>query len=109
MAKVYRDSVPLAELPQLPADDIFHHEWATYLREAPRLLREGHEGKAVVIKGTEVCGIYATWQEAHVAGVQQFLLEPFLVKELYAQEPLVRARGISLPWSDLHFRSRASA
>ena len=98
MAKVYRDSVPLAELPPLPKDDVLHEEWNTYLREAPRLLAQGHEGKAVLIKGNEICGIFATWQDARMAGALRFLMQPFLVKELHAMEPLLlRVRGINMP------------
>ncbi len=97
MDDTVRDTVPIEELPDLPADHVFHREWATYRREARRLLAEGHGGKVVVIKGDTILGVFSTREEARAAGARRFLKEPFFAKELSAEERLLRVRGINLP------------
>ena len=67
-----RETVPLAELPPLPTDDVHYQEWNTYLREAPRLLAEGHEGKALLIKGDTILGMFDTLDAAKMAGLAKF-------------------------------------
>jgi hypothetical protein len=43
-----------------------------YMRELPRLLAEGHEGRHVLIKGDEVLSLWDTHEEAYEAGRMKF-------------------------------------
>ena len=88
---------PCEKLPEFAGHDVLRQEWSTYRREVARLVAEGHEGKAVMIKGDAVLGVFETWQAARAAGVRRFLREPFLVKVVHAAEPLLRVRGLSMP------------
>jgi hypothetical protein len=57
----------------LPKDlEVLRTEIRTYLRELPRLLEEGHEGKYALIKGEEVLSVWDTFDDAYQAGRQQF-------------------------------------
>ena len=55
-------------------------ELSTYRDRLPGL-RE-HEGKFVLIKGTEVADVFAAYEVAIKEGYQKFGLEPFLVKRI---------------------------
>src|SRR5690348_4493254 len=65
-------------------------EWAFYLREAGRLLAEGHEGKFVLIKGEEIIGLFDTGIAASTEGHRRYLRGPFLVHQIKEWERLVR-------------------
>ena len=86
-------TIPYTELPDVPPDDPLFHEWNTYREELPRLLAEGHEGKFILLKGTEIIGFYDTLDAAHRAGLQRYLLQPFMLHQILSREPLLRIRS----------------
>ena len=92
------------ELPAAKPDDVLGREWNTYRREVGRLLSEGHAGRFVLIKGEEILGLYDTWDAARQVGLRRFLMQPFLVHEVRAEEPYLRIRGVNLPWRTSRFR-----
>lgn len=47
-----------------------------------------HEGKYALIKGEECFGFYDDLRAAYKAGVQQFGIEAFLIKEVSREEQL---------------------
>lgn len=57
-------------------------ELKTYEAEKDGLL--AHEGKFVVIHGSEILGIYGSYEDALKAGYEKYKLEPFLVKKIQA-------------------------
>lgn len=59
-------------------------ELATYAAKLPEF-RE-HEGKFVLIHGTDVIDFFTSYDDAIKAGYQRFKLEPFLVKQVQAFE-----------------------
>jgi hypothetical protein len=63
-------------------------EIAFYKATKPELLRAGHEGKIVLIKGRELIGLFATKEEAYRDGYRRFGNGPFLVKRLQEVEPV---------------------
>ena len=50
-------------------------EIRTYFRELPRLLEEGHEGRAALIKGDAIIGLWDTPADAYQAGRERFGLD----------------------------------
>src|SRR5262245_44339128 len=94
---VERQGIHYSELAPAVPGDVFFDEWNTYCREIGRLLSEGLQGRYVVIKGSEILGIYDTWKAARAAGLKRFLLEPFFVHEIRVEEPFLRVRGINHP------------
>jgi hypothetical protein len=84
-------------LPALAPGKVFQEEWNTYRREVARLLAAGREGQFVLIKGQHVIDVYDTWDAARVAGLGLSLTEPFFVKRILAEEPVLRLRGYGLP------------
>src|SRR5262245_38110663 len=85
-----RPTIHYTELEELPPDDVHYHEWGAYLRELPRLLAEGQEGKWLLLKGDTIAGLFGTDVEAVKAGYERFLLQPFLVQQVREREPLIR-------------------
>jgi magnesium transporter len=61
-----------------PNSPLFH-EWSTYLRELPRLLAEGQEGRYVLIKGDRIVGIWDARRDASAEGSRLFLCEAHLM------------------------------
>jgi len=61
---------------------LLKREINTYRRELPRLLAEGHEGSAVLIKGDQVLSIWDTHQDAYQAGREKFGLDIFLAQPI---------------------------
>ena len=61
-------------------------ELATYQAKLPELKR--HEGKFVLIKADTVVDFFSTYEDAIKAGYQNFELEPVLVKQIHAIEPI---------------------
>jgi hypothetical protein len=55
-------------------------ELATYHAKLPEL--KADEGKFVLIHGTEVAGIFTSWEDALKIGYEKFKLDPFLVKQI---------------------------
>src|SRR5262245_8850172 len=71
-----------SELPAGDAASPLCREWNTYRREAGRLLAEGHEGKFILVHGETILGLFDTWDAAREAGLERFLLQPFLVHQI---------------------------
>jgi len=90
--------VHYTELPEAKPGEPLAEEWNTYRREVGRWLAEGLEGRHVLIKGTEILGIYDTSEEARKVGLQRYLLQPFFVHPIRPEEPYLRIRGINHPW-----------
>jgi hypothetical protein len=59
-------------------------EIATYNRHLPELLAQ--QGKFVLIKGTEMAGVFDSYEDALTAGYQCFKLHSFLVKQITPPE-----------------------
>ena len=64
--------------------DSLETELKTYQAQKQTLLRD--EGKYVVIHGSEILGVYATYEDALKIGYEKCKLEPFLVKKIEAVE-----------------------
>ncbi|HJT78299.1 MAG TPA: hypothetical protein VJ739_13940 [Gemmataceae bacterium] len=64
-------------------------ELATFQRELPRLLEEGHEGKYALIQGDRVDSLWPDEDAAYEAGCERFGLGPFLVQQVLRHEPVV--------------------
>jgi hypothetical protein len=60
-------------------------------------LGDGQEGKFILIKGDSILGIFESWDAAREEGLKRFFLQPFLVQQVRADEPVLRIRGYSLP------------
>jgi hypothetical protein len=65
---------------------VFEKEIATYLREFPRLLAEGHAGRHVLIRGDEILGIWDIRADAVQAGRNRFGLQPIYVQTIGKQD-----------------------
>ena len=63
-------------------------EIATYRRCLPELLRE-HEGEFVLIKGTEIAGIFPDRSAGLREGYRRFGIVPLLVRQIAASDPAV--------------------
>jgi hypothetical protein len=61
-------------------------ELATYQAKLPELKQ--HEGKFVLIHGDQVVDTFSSYDDALKEGYKQFSLEPFLVKQILAIEPV---------------------
>jgi hypothetical protein len=90
-------TIHYTELPEASPDSPLYQAWNTYRREVGRLLAEGQEGKFALIKDEVVIGLYDTWDAARAAGLQRYLLSPFLVHQVQSREPILRLRGYNLP------------
>ena len=97
LSPVERPTIHYTELPEASPDSPLHKAWNTYRREVGRLLAEGHEGKHVLIKDDAVVGLYESWDAAREAGLQRYVLSPFLVHQVQTREPILRLRGHNLP------------
>lgn len=86
-------TIHYTELPASEPGTPLDVEWETYRREAGRLLAEGNEGRHVLIKGTEILGIWDSHEDALGEGYKRFLLQPFLVHQIQTRERLYRVRG----------------
>ena len=96
--KTLRKGIHYTELPEADPGQSLGEEWNTYRREVGRLLAEGHEGRHVLIKGDQVIGLYDTDARAAEEGARRYLLEPYFVHPVRAEEPYLRIRGINYPW-----------
>jgi hypothetical protein len=77
-------------LEDLPPDHPLATEWATYKREAGRLLAEGHQGKYALVKGNQVVSLWDTWGDAVQAGFERFGLGGFMVHQVQYWERILR-------------------
>ncbi len=59
-------------------------ELETYKKNLPSLIAD--EGKFVVIQGSEILGVFGTYEDALTAGYKKFGIKPFLVKKIMAVE-----------------------
>lgn len=86
----------------------------TYNRHLPTLLRQ--QGKFVLIKSTEIAGIFDSYLEALTAGYQRFKLDSFLVKQITPAQPvayfsrigtiraeILHSRAPKRSWQALHW------
>jgi hypothetical protein len=80
------------ELKDAPPTSKLFHEWHTYITELPRLLAEGLEGKFVLIKGTEIIGIFESREAARDVGLDRFLRQAMLIQQVREYEPIYRTR-----------------
>jgi hypothetical protein len=83
-------TIPYTQLPEGHPDSPTATEWNFYRRTVGRLLTEGHEGKWLLIKGEEIVSIWATLAEADTVRQERFLGQPVLLKQILAQEPILR-------------------
>jgi hypothetical protein len=81
---------------ELPSFRGFARERQTFAAHKAELLRD-HEGKYVVIRGDAIVGIRATYEEALEVGYDRFGLEPFFVKELLSEDPVILITRFVLP------------
>jgi len=61
-------------------------ELATYQTRLPELL--SHEGKFALIHGEDVVQTFDTFEDAMKGGYSRFQLDPFMVKQIFAVEPI---------------------
>ena len=61
-------------------------ELATYKAKLPEL--KDHEGKFVLIHGSDVIDTFSSYDDAIKEGYSKFGLEPFLVKQIQAIEQI---------------------
>ncbi len=64
---------------------MYEKEIATYVRELPRLLEEGEEGRFALIKDDEILSIWDTDGDAIQAGAEKFGLDPICVMKIDAR------------------------
>jgi hypothetical protein len=58
-----------------------------YMREAPRLLREGHDGRYALVCGGQVLSTWDTFSDALQAGYDRFGLDgPFMAQKISARD-----------------------
>ena len=67
---------------------LLDEEMITYCDHLPGLL-QGQQGQYVLIKGTNVVGVFRDRSEALREGYQRFGVVPFLVRQIVACEPVV--------------------
>src|SRR5438309_10126309 len=65
----------------------YEREIATYLRELPRLLQDGHAGRHALIKGDEILSVWDTQGDGIQAGRERFGLEPIFSKAIDPRDP----------------------
>jgi hypothetical protein len=92
MKAPYSQLIHYTQLGPLPPGHTFEKERCVYLREMPRWLAEGQEGRFVLIKGEEVIGFWDTRSAALNAGRQRFGMVPVYVSEIREWEPVYRQR-----------------
>ncbi len=83
-----RKYIHYTELGPSAANSPVAEEWETYRRIAGELLAAGHEGKFVLIKGTEVIGVWPTFREAHWEGINRYPGQPIFVQGVCEWEPI---------------------
>ncbi len=55
-----------------------------------------HKNQYVLVKGSELAGVFGDGQSAYAAGLERFGLQPFLVKQVLAEEPVVYLPMLSM-------------
>ena len=69
----------------------YHREIATYLRELPRLLKEGRAWEYALIHEDEILGVLKDQSEAIKIGRERFGVEPIFVKKIDPRDPELHA------------------
>jgi hypothetical protein len=87
-------TIHYTETPDPPAGHPLFEEWITFRREMPRLLADGHEGKFVLIKGSEVIALFDTRDQARDDGLRRFGLRGYCIQQVLEYEPLYRTRAV---------------
>lgn len=57
-------------------------ELRTFLRELPRLLAEGNEGRFALVKGSDIVSVWDTSDDAYQAGCERYGMGPFLAQPI---------------------------
>jgi hypothetical protein len=83
-------TIHYTEMAEASANSPIYRESQTFRRELPRLLAEGHEDKWALIKGDEVIGLFATFDEGARVGYEKYLQDPFLVQPVREWQLLLR-------------------
>lgn len=63
----------------------YEKEIAAYVRELPRLLEEGDDGRWALMKGDEILSTWDTYRDASQAGREKFGLDPICVMKIEAR------------------------
>ena len=64
---------------------VLDREWETFQANLPALL-EKEAGRYVLIHGDQIVSIWDTQAQALEEGYRRFLLEPFMVQQIVAEE-----------------------
>ena len=86
-------TVHYTELPALPPDNTFFHEWQAYRRDVAKLIADGLEGKWVVIKEGTIQGIFEGWKLGYRFGLDRNKQQTFLLHQILTNEPIHRLNG----------------
>jgi hypothetical protein len=84
------ETLHYSELPPDMSEEAPARDWNYYLREAGRLIAEGHEGKWVLIKSATIVGVWETEEEVRAVAAGRFLMEPVLIHQIREREPVLR-------------------
>jgi hypothetical protein len=84
------ESEPLEPLAPAQPGSRLETEWNFYRTQRDRLIAEGHENRYVLIKGTEVLGIFETWGEAREAGRDRIGHVDMLVHQVVRKERVLK-------------------
>lgn len=71
-----------------------------YFEEHLGELLEHHEGQFALVKRDRLVGTYSTFKEAYEAGVQEFGIEAFLVKQVSESEDLTQLAALTVGMLD---------
>lgn len=83
-----RPTLHYTQLPPMRQDCVLYNDWQHYLRELPRLLAEGYEGKFLVFKNGAILGPYETDDQAMDAAHAHYPLQAFLVQQVLEYHPV---------------------
>jgi hypothetical protein len=77
-------ALPLPNTPDVPAEtrQRLEQEFATYRRELPRLLAEGHANRFALIRENQVLSIWDTQRDAIQAAVERFGTQPVTINKI---------------------------
>jgi hypothetical protein len=84
-----RPTIHYTELPPAKPGEELAEEWETYRREVGRLLAEGNEGRYILIKGSEIIGIWDDEEDALTTAYKMFPLQSFLIRRIQERERLL--------------------
>lgn len=85
-----KSTIPFTQLPDVPAGSPLATEWHHYRRVVGQLLADGQEGKWLLIKNDAIVGIWDSEAEADAVRQDRFLMQPVLMKQILADEPILR-------------------